>query len=97
MSSAQRVRSALFFSVRVGTGKVFHPRVLEYAKSVRVLPHTVAIHAMCSLDAMIDSSQIGSSYRAKLWLLTTPLASIIPTGRNWRFSDVIFGRMIVCR
>ena len=29
MSSAQRVRSALFFSVRVGTGKVFQPRVLE--------------------------------------------------------------------
>ena len=29
MSSAQRVRSALFFSVSVGTGKVFQPRVLE--------------------------------------------------------------------
>ena len=29
MSSAQRVRSALFFSVSGGTGKVFQPSVLE--------------------------------------------------------------------
>ena len=29
ISSAQRVKSALFFSVSVGTGKVFQPSVLE--------------------------------------------------------------------
>jgi hypothetical protein len=37
---AQRVRSSLFFSVSVGTGKVFQPRVLEYEKSVFILPQT---------------------------------------------------------
>ena len=37
ISSAQRVRSALFFSVSGGTGKVFQPSVLEYEKSVFML------------------------------------------------------------
>ncbi|ESS67483.1 hypothetical protein MGMO_164c00180 [Methyloglobulus morosus KoM1] len=43
MFSAQRVRSALFLSVSVGTGKLFHPIVPLYDKSVRILTQTVAI------------------------------------------------------
>ena len=52
-SPAQPVRSALFLTpVSVGTGKVFHPRLFEYRKSVFILPHTVVIQVMWRRDAM---------------------------------------------
>ena len=41
IASADEVRSILFCSVSKGTGSVFHPRVLEYEKSVLIRAHTV--------------------------------------------------------
>ena len=59
--SAARVRSSLFLVVNFGTGKVFHPIVLEYLKSVFSFPPTVAIHVRCSLEERSDMFQIGTS------------------------------------
>src|SRR5678815_5876767 len=94
MSSAQRVRSSLFFSVRIGTGKAFQPMVFEYRSRVSSCPHTVFTQIKCIRDAMSAMFQRGASYSAKALSEIMECFDSRPTGRYGRSSDDTFGTTI---
>src|SRR5699024_10924265 len=89
--SALRVKSSLFFCVGSGMGKVFHPKVLEYRKSVFIFPQTTESHAKCNLDARIDNVKRLASLMKNNRSVTVALFSITPTGSQFLFSELIFG------
>src|SRR5215831_11472513 len=95
MPSAHRVRSVLFLSVNVGTGKVFQPSVLEYLYRVSSLPQTVAIQTKCKREAISARFHNGASYRAKARLLTIVPRGKYPTGKYPRVSDETLGTIVI--
>lgn len=76
ISSAQWVKSFLFFSVSFGSGKVFQPNVFEYLKSVFNFPQTVAIQTRWVREAINAIFQRGGLPTKKARFDT-----IVPGGR----------------